>query len=77
MRWVPLDRPGSHTALVTGVQLQDCFFVRVPKQLSGKTEDRGGFANAGHARNDNVGHVSILGDYLETFNSLRVANYVV
>ena len=66
-----------HTALVTGVQFQDRFFVRLPEQLPGKTKDRGGLANARHARYDNMRHVSILGNNLETFDGFRVADYVV
>ena len=64
-------------ALVAGVELEDGFFVGGTEELAGETEDGGCFANAGHATDDDVGHVAIFGYDFKTLDCFGVAYYVV
>ena len=64
-------------ALVAGVELEDGFFVGGAEELAGETKDGGCFANAGHAADDDVGHVAIFGDDFKTLDSFGVAYYIV
>ena len=64
-------------ALVAGVELEDGFFVGGAEELAGETEDGCCFADAGHAADDDVGHVAIFGDDFETLDCFGVAYYVV
>lgn len=45
--------------------------------MAGEAEDAGGFADAGHAGDDDVGHVAVFGDDFEAFDGFGVADYVV
>ena len=47
------------------------------KELARKTEDGGRFADAGHARDDDVRHVAIFGNYFQALDCFGVADYVV
>ena len=64
-------------ALVAGVELEDGFFVGGAEELAGETEDGGCFANAGHAADNDVGHVAIFGDDFKTLDCFGVAYYIV
>ena len=64
-------------ALVRGVEFEDGFFVGGAEELAGQAEDGCCFANAGHAADDDVGHVAIFGDDFETLDCFGVAYYVV
>ena len=64
-------------ALVGGVELEDGFFVGGAEELAGEAEDGCCFADAGHAADDDVGHVAIFGDDFETLDCFGVAYYVV
>ena len=64
-------------ALVTGVELEHGFFVGGAEELAGEAEDGCCFADAGHAADDDVGHVAIFGDDFETLDCFGVAYYVV
>ena len=64
-------------ALVAGVEFEDGFFVGGAEELAGETEDGCCFADAGHAADDDVGHVAIFGDDFETLDCFGVAYYVV
>ena len=64
-------------ALVGGVEFEDGFFVGGAEELAGEAEDGCCFADAGHAADDDVGHVAIFGDYFETLDCFGVAYYVV
>ena len=64
-------------ALVGGVEFEDGFFVGGAEELAGETEDGGCFADAGHAADDDVGHVAVFGDDFETLDCFGVAYYVV
>ena len=64
-------------AFVAGIELEDGFFVDVAEELPREAEDRGCFANAGHAGDDDVRHVAIFGDDFEAFDCLNVADYIV
>lgn len=67
-----------NTAFVGGVEFEHGFFVGVgAEKLPCEAEDGGGFADAGHAGNDDMGHVAIFGNDLETFDGFDVADYVV
>jgi hypothetical protein len=52
------------TSLVTGIELQHRLLVRFAQQLPRETEHAGRFANSRHTRDDDMGHVSLLGDDL-------------
>ena len=64
-------------ALVGGVEFEDGFFVGGAEELAGEAEDGGCFADAGHAADDDVGHVAVFGDDFETLDCFGVAYYVV
>ena len=63
-------------ALVGGVELEDGFFVGGAQEGTGEAEDRGGFADARGAADDEVGHVAIAGDDLEACEGFGVADNV-
>jgi hypothetical protein len=63
-------------ALVAGVELQHGFLVAVAEQLPREAEDGGRFADAGHAGDNDVGHVAVFGDDLEALDGFFVADYV-
>ena len=64
-------------ALVAGVELEHGFFVGGAEELAGETKDGCCFADAGHAADDDVGHVAIFGNDFETLDCFGVAYYVV
>lgn len=64
-------------ALVTGIELQDGLLVRISQQLAGQAQDGCRFANARHARDDNVRHVSIFGNDFEALDRFGVAYDIV
>ena len=64
-------------AFVAGIELQHGFLVGVTEKLAGETENGGCLADAWHAGYDDVGHVTIFGDDLESLDCLCVADYVV
>ena len=66
-----------NAALVGGVEFEDSFFVGGAEELAGEAEDGGCFADAGHAADDDVGHVAVFGDDLETLDCFGVAYYIV
>ena len=45
--------------------------------MSGKAKDGGGFTNARHAGDDDMWHIAIFGDDLETLYSFGVAHYII
>lgn len=65
-----------NAALVAGVELQHGFLVAVAEELPREAEDGGRFADAGHAGDDDVGHVAVFGDDLEALDGFLVADYV-
>lgn len=64
-------------ALVTGVELENGLLVRVAEQFARQAENAAGLADTRHAGDDDVRHVSFLGDDLEALNGFDVADYVV
>lgn len=65
------------TSLITRIELQDGFFVCFPKHLARKTQNAGGFADTRHAGDDDVRHVALSCDNLETLNGLGVAHDII
>ena len=67
---------GIFTSLIRSVELEDSFFIGISQQLTGETEDGGRLADAGHAGDDEVGHVAVFGDDFEAVDRFCVADYV-
>ena len=65
------------TSLVTRIQLEYRFAIRISKQLPGKAENRCCLADAWHTGDDKMRHIAISGDDLEPLNRLRVADDIV
>lgn len=63
-------------ALVRGVEFEDGFFVGGAEKGACETENGGGFADTGHAGDDEVGHVTVARDDLETLDGFFVADDV-
>jgi hypothetical protein len=65
------------TSLVTSIQFQNSFLIRLPQELACETEDTGRLSNTGHTRDDYMWHVALLGNDFKSLNRLGVANDIV
>lgn len=75
----PLDTVAYHidTSLITCVELQHCFLVRISQQRPCQAQYGCSLADTWHPADNNVWHVSIFCDDLQALDSLSVANNIV
>ena len=67
----------THTSLVTGIELENSFLIRLSKQLPRETQDTGGLSDTRHARDDDMRHVALSCDDLQALNGLCISDNII
>ena len=65
------------TSFITGIQFKHSFLVCWAEHLSSQAQDACCLPDPGHARNDDMGHISIFCNYLQALNRFSITNNIV